>query len=699
MVTRRSFIKKSLAGSAYIVLAVPAIGTSATDEIWFVHLTDTHIGENEQTAANLRYVLNDIAEEFPKAEFLAVTGDITEHGWEEELKRTYQVMEKSTTPYYNVMGNHDSRWSRTGRRAFVEQFGNTRWAIEHPLVNIYLIDSSVLLEQYGYLDPSELDWLENHLRDNNHHPSLIGFHHPPGTERNFIGSERALFDLVSRYNIPVIMAGHVHTPRQYNVNGTWIVTSGATHPPERGYTIFRADDRGIHLYTRDPVNKLTEYVQKIEYDKTDRNTPPKNKIDIGPVERKNRNLYLQIPSALQDNEITVQLSGVTLDHTDSNGRIVLDTEKIGSGNYEVMVSSPHPGADNQQRAWGEAKVTPPKGLIRWTNKLEAGTQCRPAFYNKIVVTGCNNGNLYGIDRLTGEYHWKRKTGQYEILSGPCIKNGKIFFGTMDEHVHCTDALTGELRWRIPVQGSVIATGMFARDMYVVGTGQGILYAINVNDGEVLWKFETGNLIKATPAWDGEYLYFGSWDGYFYCIDGTTGKLKWRKYINVPHFAPATSNPKLYDGRIFFVSHDYRTHCFDAKTGDVIWQFPPAEVEYDYRSPIIQTAQPSYSSAIFYNKRVYFCSITGHVVGFDIDTGTLDFEYALDAPVFDSFPVIVDTNMYFGTIRGTVWGIDLQNKKRALKHSLGYEYIFSPPAAKDRELVIGSLGGTIAYFNI
>ncbi len=699
MVPRRSFIKKSLAGGAYIVFAVPAIGKAGTDELWFVHLTDTHIGENEQSSEHLRYVLNDIAAEFPQAEFLAITGDITEHGWEEELKRNYRVMEEGEFPYYNVMGNHDSRWSRSGRRAFVEQFGATRWSIEHPLLNVYLIDSSVLLEQYGYLDPSELAWLEGHLKKQKKHPAVIGFHHPPGTDRNFIGSEKALFDLVSRYNIPVIMAGHVHTLRQYNVNGTWIVTSGATHPPERGYAIFRADKRGLHLYTRNPVDDLTEFIQTIDYDKDLRETPSLNNTDLGTAERRNKKLYIQIPSFMQDNALSLQLSGVTIPHSLENDEILFDAGKYGGGDYEIMLSSPHPGADEQRRAWGKAQIPAVNGKVRWMKKLEAGIQCRPAFYDKIVIAGCNNGNLYGIDRLSGDFHWVRKTGEYELLSSPCVHKDKIFFGTMDEHVHCVDALSGEVLWRIPVRGSVIATGMFTGDMYIVGTGEGVLYAINVEDGGVVWTFKAGNLIKATPAWDGENLYFGSWDGYFYCLDGTTGKQRWKKYINVPHFAPATSNPEVYDGRVFFVSHDYRTHCLDAETGNVVWQFPPAGVEYDYRSPIIETCQPSYSSAIFFNNKVYFCSITGHVVGFDIDTGELSFEYELDAPVFDSFPVRVDTVMYFGTIRGTVWGVDLQNKKRSFKHSLGYEYIFSPPAAESNNLVIGSLGGTIAYFEV
>jgi len=700
MVTRRSFIKKSIAGGAYLVFTVPVIGKkNDDDELWFVHLTDTHIGENEVTRENLRYVLQDITAEFPQAKFLAVTGDITEHGWEEELMLNYNVMEEGELRYYNVMGNHDSRWSRSGRRAFVEQFGDTRWAIEHPRVNVYLIDSSVLLQQYGYIDPSELQWLEEQLSNTGDHPAMIGFHHPPGTDRNFIGSEKDLFKLVSAFNIPVIMAGHVHTPTQRKVNGTWIITSGATHPPERGYNIFRADNDGIHLYTRDPVADVTTYKQKIDYNKKVRNTPSESDGLPAPVKLNSDSIQVQLPSEFYNQKVTTQLSGITIPHTIQNDHININIDHIGRGDYELLLCSPDPTASEQKRTWGTVQINKSNEPIRWKRRLEAGIQCEAAFYENLVIIGCHNGNLYGIDMLTGVTRWKRRTGKYEILSSPRVANDSIFFGTMDEHIHCADALTGELQWRIPVRGSVIATGIIVNDMYVFGTGQGVLYAINTRNGEVLWTFKADNLIKATPAWDGTHFYFGAWDGYFYCVNGKTGTLKWKKYINVPHFAPATSNPKVHNGRVYFVSHDYRTHCLDADSGEVVWQFPAADVEYNYQSSIIERCQPSYSSAVFFMNRVYFCSITGHVVGFNIDTGEIESEYELDAPVFDSFPILVGDCMYFGTIRGTVRGIDLRAGDTILKYSLGYEYIFSPPAERDGSLIIGTLGGALAHFEI
>jgi eukaryotic-like serine/threonine-protein kinase len=696
MITRRLFIQKSVAGAAVLFVSGPNL-LGREEEVWFAHISDTHNG-NPEAAENLKFVLDDIRRQYPDAEFVATTGDITEHGWEEELEENFEIMEESDLRYYNVMGNHDSRWSRSGRKAFRDTFGGAHWAVHTGYCSVFLIDSSVLLEQYGFLDPFELAWLEGQLKEINGKPAIIGFHHPPCDPAQYIGSERELFNIISRHNIPVILAGHIHSLKEYTVNGTHIITGGSTRPPQRGYNIFRLGRNGIIYFTRNPIEDTTEERRKIPYDKRDRDVPTSDDILLPEAIHTDNGIRIPIPQLRNQDEFNLRLNGVLSEPNIVNGSITLN-QSLRAGEYEVMLAVPSETEARQRRMWGTITVPDTTGRVKWIRKLPAGIQCRPAIAGDIIVTGCNNGYLFGLARESGHTVWEQKISGNELLSSPVLHNGSIYIGSVDEKILALDPTTGRTIWESPVDGSVIATIMMTPDTLVVGTGKGKLYALNPDDGKIIWVFQTGNLIKATPAYEDGRLLFGSWDGYFYCLDASNGEQIWKKYINIPHFAPATSNPMVHDGRVYFVSHDYRTHCLNAETGSVVWQFPAAEVEYNYRSPIIDRCKPSYSSAVFRKDNVYFCSLTGHVVGFDKHTGEQTFEFELDAPVFDSFPVLVNDTMYFGTIRGAVCALNLASETMEWSHNFGYEYIFSPPEVDDNELVIGSLGGSIGLFRI
>jgi outer membrane protein assembly factor BamB len=555
-----------------------------------------------------------------------------------------------------------------------------------------------LLEQYGFLDPFELAWLEGELEKIDGKPACIGFHHPPCDPSQFIGSERQLFSLVSRFNIPVIMAGHIHSLKEYSVNGTHIITGGSTHPPQRGYNIFCLQEGGIAYYTRNPVEDTTVEEGHIPYGRNERSVSGPDEILLPDAIVGEQSVVVSIPRTLDSQEVTVRLNGVLVESNSDGGRLTLPGT-LRPGNHEIMIATPSETEIRQRRMWGNISLPAPPGRLKWVSKLPAGIQCRPIFSGDTIITGCNNGLLYALERQSGRIIWEKKLSANELLSSPVMHNGALYIGSIDRKIVSIDPGSGRLMWESSVDGSIIATPMCTHNALIVGTGDGILYAIDPDDGRKLWTFQTGNLIKATPAFDGTSLLFGSWDGYFYCLDASNGELLWKKYINIPHFAPATSNPKIDGGRVYFVSHDYRTHCLEVANGSVVWQFPAADVEYNYRSPIIDRCKPSYSSAVFREDFVYFCSLTGHVIGFNKHTGETVLEYELDAPVFDSFPVLVNDTLYFGTIRGAICALNLGTEIMDWSYSFGYEYIFSPPAVEGDELAVGTLGGNIGLFRI
>jgi len=357
----------------------------------------------------------------------------------------------------------------------------------------------------------------------------------------------------------------------------------------------------------------------------------------------------------------------------------------------------------QRRAWGNVTLEPPDSVgLCWETQLPAGVQCRPAFWKNLVFCGTNKGMLYALNKETGKEVGQIKIGADEIISSPVVKGDQVFLGSIDGSVWCISAGEGRSLWKRQVSGSIIATGTFAgkkQERFIVGSGEGRLYAIHPETVRVDWTYQAGNLIKATPAYDGERLFFGAWDGCFYAVDAETGEEVWKLKMQTPHFSPATCNPQVINGRVIVVTHDYRTHCLDARSGEHHWAWPKMGVSFEWNSPIVADCKPSYSSAVFYEGVAYLGSLTGHVVGFDLKTGERTFVLEVDDPVFDSFPVLVGERMYFGTTGGDLYALNLKTKQVDWKYSLGPHFIFSPPESDGKHLVIGTLGGRVACFKV
>ena len=97
----------------------------------FAFLSDTHIGSPDGKAEeDLRRTVADI-NQMTDIAFVVLTGDITELGTNEEIKRAKQILDELKVPYYIIPGNHDTGWSESGGDCFVKIFGNDKFSFEY----------------------------------------------------------------------------------------------------------------------------------------------------------------------------------------------------------------------------------------------------------------------------------------------------------------------------------------------------------------------------------------------------------------------------------------------------------------------------------------------------------------------------------------------------------------------------------------
>ncbi|MGI8905194.1 MAG: PQQ-binding-like beta-propeller repeat protein [Candidatus Sumerlaeaceae bacterium] len=672
----------------------------------FIHLSDPHIGV-EGHDERLRQALADVDTNFPEAELIVISGDLTEFGRVDEFTTFTDIIKTSKRPVYNATGNHDVRWSESGKENYRKFVGDTYIRVDHKGMHFFLLDVTVLLEHYGHFDGQQLAKLEADLKSlPPGEPGVCVMHHPPLSAGHYIDNEFQFADLIGAYNVPLICDGHGHGFMRYSFNGIEFCMGGSTSnsgAPPRSYRVYHVTPETITPITRifDRNKTTTEPVIA-----TQKPALPKigfsNVAGILPGRK-------QVIASMGDQPLTRPVT-LIVDHVSSpgmqlkNGEVPLDLVK-NPGRHQVTVAAAADADtticatmqfESVEMNLGKtmrrtADPVGPRGITR-RFALKSGCQSNPAVDGDVLYAGANDGILRAINLASdkGDVLWEKNLNR-EILSAPALTSQTVIVASMDSHIYCLDKATGNEVWKVKTGQAVSASPLVTTETVYIGSGDFNMYALDVLTGREKWRFAATRLIKATPALAEGKLFFGAWDNFFYCLDAATGALVWKVPVSNRangHFSAATSNPVISGENIIFCSHDYTVRCISQQTGGTVWTYKPTKEELG----------PSYSTAVIKGGVAYFGSINGHVVGFDVERGTkvfdLDIRPSKKDDIFDSLPLLQGNKLYFGTVNGNLYCVDLEKKAVDWSVALQPSFIFTRPAAWKDRVLVGSMGDTI-----
>ncbi len=167
----------------------------------------------------------------------------------------------------------------------------------------------------------------------------------------------------------------------------------------------------------------------------------------------------------------------------------------------------------------------------------------------------------------------------DVHGVPLVRDGVVYFGSLDKNVYAADARTGQERWRFgtdgPVSVSTNAQLTLHEGVLYACSYDGCLYALDAGTGRLVWKFPTQGKLVVTPALatatapDGaraETVYIGSEDRNLYAVT-LEGRERWRFQTG----GPISSNVLAADGKLYFGSHDSTFYCL-APNGSLAWSF-------------------------------------------------------------------------------------------------------------------------------
>ncbi|MBF0331575.1 MAG: metallophosphoesterase [Candidatus Omnitrophica bacterium] len=156
-----------------------------------------------------------------EADFKIILGDLVPFGLEEFYKHISGIINDiSGNPVYSLCGNHDTEY-------YGQYFGLKNYLLVNEDMLIVVLDNSK-----RKFDEATLDFCAASLRDHRRKNILVLFHIPPPTQFSSNSMKREEWDRIRtvmapyREDIRYILAGHVHSYFEDDVDGFKVVVSG-----------------------------------------------------------------------------------------------------------------------------------------------------------------------------------------------------------------------------------------------------------------------------------------------------------------------------------------------------------------------------------------------------------------------------------------------------------------------------------------
>ncbi|GBQ59458.1 PQQ-like beta-propeller repeat protein [Komagataeibacter swingsii] len=194
-----------------------------------------------------------------------------------------------------------------------------------------------------------------------------------------------------------------------------------------------------------------------------------------------------------------------------------------------------------------------------------------------VVDGI--GQALALDAATGKLKW-RVNVQTPGRSAPTVANGRLFLGTIDEHLYCLDAENGNVLWTYAATAAdTVIYGQpapaVAGGVVLAGFGSGDLVALRAEGGEVVWADTLGSTngqqalidfscVHGMPVIADGTAYAISTGAVLVAIDMRSGRRLWERGIS------GQNTPLVIGDWIFIISMDQQVACLDRLSGHVRW---------------------------------------------------------------------------------------------------------------------------------
>lgn len=488
----------------FLLLIISATADSQLKTFRFAFLSDTHIGSPDGKAEeDLRRTIADI-NQMTGIAFVVITGDITELGTNEEIRRAKQLFDELKVPYYIIPGNHDTGWSESGGVSFSAIFGDDKFSFEFNGIRFLGCASGPYVRMSdGHIPRGAINWLDRELATLKDQQPLIFLNHYPID--NGLDNWYEITDRLRNYNTLAILCGHGHANRAMNfedIPGVMGRSNLRAKAEVGGYNLVDVRNDSILFTERRPGAETLKKWTGVKIETRQYTKDKKFKRPDYSINDRYKNVKEKWRFASDANII-------------STPAIVGEHVIVGNQDGKLLCLSLK------------------NGKIKWIYQTDGAIFSSPATAKGHAVFGSADGHVYSVNIKTGKLKWKIQTGA-SVLGSPLIHNDTVFIGGSDHSFIAVDLGSGNRIWKFDsLSGPVVSTPLLYDGKIIFGAWDRHLYALDKRTGVLIWKWNNGSSVRnfspaaCIPVANDGIVYVVAPDRYISAIDINDGKTLWR----------------------------------------------------------------------------------------------------------------------------------------------------------------------------
>lgn len=467
-------------------------------------LSDVHVTPGNANEAALRNAVAEInASPF---DIVVMNGDLGNEGSDVEMSNIKAILDQIKHPLYVLPGNHESTWSQSATKTFVDLWGNDRFVTDLDSLLVIGINCGPFMKMGdGHIKQEDLHWLRSTLGEMaSDGKRVLSFNHYPLLPD--LDNYQDYIEVLQDFPVIGHVNGHYHRWRNYMAAGN---DSGSDLP----CVMVRALDmgKGNYGYTELVIDKDWVHVYNKELGK-----PREAKFAFAATPKHSKATFPARP------EINVpdgfEVTKVWADSASVFTRLGFDADNIYFGN-----------STGQARA-----VDKNSGKLKWSVPTGASLFSRPVVMKGRVAVPMHDGIMY-IDAKSGKVKGKSesKEGPY-VADGTITPDGKAYIQGAYKRIERRNPANGKLIW---CYDSIFnycqaAPAIDGNDL-IFGAWDTNLRMLDLKTGKLRWAWNNGkkaNMLgpgNVVPVITEERVYIVAPDRYMTAIDRATGRQLWR----------------------------------------------------------------------------------------------------------------------------------------------------------------------------
>ncbi len=204
-----------------------------------------------------------------------------------------------------------------------------------------------------------------------------------------------------------------------------------------------------------------------------------------------------------------------------------------------------------------------KGSFTLTNHVLANILVA----DDVLYVPLQSGGVTAITMDDYEVIWSYPTEE-GVWAEPILVDNMIVFTSLDHHMYAIDK-SGELQWKVDLEGAVSSKPLVANDRLYVGSYNKKLFEVSL-DGDIINTYNTQNWVWGTPALaDDGIIYVADLSGYIHALDTTDNlSMVWSEHVATRGIR---SGPLVYEDTVIVASRDGLVYWIDRHNGVVLTQ--------------------------------------------------------------------------------------------------------------------------------